>query len=277
MTALTRLGGMLAALAAFAAHAQSPESLELAGRLFERCGLAVQLQSLSREFEQGVAQNRGKIPDELAAVLADAGKISYAVPALRTQIVPLFARKLKAADLKRVLAWLDGPVGRRVTLAEEGASGRMTQEVMQAYLEGEKAKPPGAKRVRLLADLAAALNAAEIGASFIEAMSLGIAVGMDAAQPEEKRIGVAGLRARLRAAMPPEKLRADMNAALPAMNGYTYREIGDADLAAYLKFNRSAVGKRYNQALTEALAEALVAASVRVGQLVQTAPEKKRI
>ncbi len=279
MTTLLRLTATLLTLALLAspAHAQSKDALDLASRLFERCGLAVQLEPLAGQFEQGVGQNRGKIPDEVLAALADAGKISYAVPALRAQIVPLFARKLKAEDMKRVLAWLDSPVGRRVTLAEESASGHMTDESLQAFLEREKAKPSSARRVKLLADLAKATNAAEVGASFIEAMSLGVAVGMDATQPVEKRIGVAGLRKRLRAAMPPDKLRAEMNASIPTMNAFTYREIGDADLAAYVTFNTSPLGKRYNQAVTETLAEALTAASVRVGELVQSAPEKERI
>jgi len=76
MTALTRLGGMLAALAAFSAHAQSPESLDLAGRLFERSGLAVQLQSFPEQFEQGALQNRGKIPDEVIEALLQCDRVS---------------------------------------------------------------------------------------------------------------------------------------------------------------------------------------------------------
>lgn len=269
----------LAALAVSAspAHAQSKESLDLADRLFERCGLAVQLQSLPEQFAQGVEQSRGKLPDEVLASLADAGKIAYAAPALRAEIVPLFARNLAASDMKQVLAWLDGPVGRRLTLAEEAASGRMTQEAMQKYFEEEKSKPANPERERLMSDLAAAMNAAEIGASFIEAMSLGVAVGMDATQPVERRIGVAGLRERLRAAMPAEKLRAEMRASLPGMYGFTYRGIGDADLAAYVKFNQSPVGRRYNKAVTDALTEALAHASVRVGALVQPGPERERI
>jgi hypothetical protein len=278
MKTLVRLAGLVALWAVFApAHAQSKESLDLASRLFERTGLAVQLQSFSAQFGEGLEENRGKIPDEMIAALAEAGKKSYAVSALRAEIVPSLARKMPAADMKQALAWLDGRIGRRVTLAEERASGHMTQEEMQAYLERDKAKPAGPKRVKLLAELGTATNAAEIGASFIEAMSLGIAVGMDATLPEEKRIGVAGLRARLREIMPPEKLRENMSASLPAMFGFTYRQVSDADLAAYVKFNGSPLGQRYNHAITESLAEALTHASMRIGALLQPAPEKKQI
>src|SRR4051812_22055307 len=111
MTSLVRLAGLLAALGAFApqAHAQSKETLELAGRVFERGGLAVQLQPLPAQFEEGVTLNRGKLPDELIAALAEAGRKSYATAALRGEIVPSIANKMAAADMKQVLAWLEGP------------------------------------------------------------------------------------------------------------------------------------------------------------------------
>jgi uncharacterized protein DUF2059 len=276
-----RTRALLAALvacvaAAHPAAAQTPGALELAGQLFERTGLGAQLEPLAAQFQEGVQQNRGKLPDELLAALAEAGRLSYAVPALRTEIVPLIARKLNAADTKQVLAWLDAPLGRRVTMAET-ESGAMSDDKLQAWLEGEKGKPASPRRERLIADLLTAGNAIEIGANFIEAMSLGIAVGMDAAQPAEKRLGIAVLRERLRAYMPPDKLRANLSATMPVMYGYTYRAISDPDLAAYLKFNQSPLGTRYNKALADAVAEALTHASVRVGELVQSGPGKKQI
>src|SRR5512139_3753516 len=263
-----------AACAVFAGsvHAQSTQALEAAGRLFERSGLAAQLQSLPEQFEQGLSQNRGGIPEEAMAALAEAGRMSFGVTALRGGIVSALAQTLPVADMKEVLAWLDGRVGRRITLAEESAAGKLTRENMQPYFESEKLKPANPQRARLIADLVAAVNAVEIGATLIEAMSLGIAVDIDSTQPAEKRIGIANLRARLRAAIPPDRLRADMGAAFPAMYGFVYREIGDADLAAYVEFNNSALGQRYNQALTQALTAALARASVRVGEIVQRVP-----
>jgi hypothetical protein len=262
--------GLLLALAVLAppAHAQSKEALELAGRLFERSGLAAQLESLPAQFEQAVAESRGQVSDDVLQALADAGKISYSTEALRAEIVPLFARKLPEADMKRALAWLDSDAGRRITRAEESASGRMTKEVLQAFQESRKGKPASATRVKLLADLDLATDSVEISAIFIEAMSLGIAVGLDASQPEENRIGIAGVRARLRTLMPPDKLRAEIAESMPTMDAYAYRDIDDADLAAYLKFNRSPSGKRYNRAVAEVLAEAFAGANVRIGELI---------
>jgi hypothetical protein len=273
-----RLAATAVALALFAqaGHAQSKEGLELAGRLYQRAGLEVQVKSIPGEFEQGVADYRGKVPDEVIAALAEAGKKSFAPEPLREEIVRTLAQKLAAADIRQVLAWLEGQIGRRLVLAEESAVGSMTQENMNAFLESEKGKPANPERAALLADLIKATNAAEIGASFIEAISLGVAVGLDATQPAEKRIGVPGLRSRLRAAVPPQKLRADLAASLPVMYAYMYRGVGDADLAAYVKFNDSALGKRYNEAVTLALVKALAGASVRVGEMLD-ATEKEKV
>ena len=59
------------------------------------------------------------------------------------------------------------------------------------------------------------------------------------------------------------------------MTGYTYREVSDADLAAYVAFLRSADGKRANDAITDAFSQAMVAASLRLGQLVDQRVAKR--
>jgi len=278
MKTLLCLAGM-AGLMVFAppGRAQSTEALDLANRLFDRAGLAVQLGSLPAQFEEGLSQSRGKVPDEMIAAAADAGKKAFALAPLREEIVSTLAAKFPAADMKGVLGWLDGKIGRRMTLAEENAAGNVTQQNMQAYFESEKLKPANPKRAALITDLMEATNAVESGARLFEALTLGVMVGMDSGQPVEKQLGVPNLRARMRAALPPDKLRANMSAAVPAIYSFTYRGVSDGDLAAYVKFSKSALGSRYNQTVMEALTAALARASVRVGEIMQAAPEKKNI
>jgi Uncharacterized protein conserved in bacteria (DUF2059) len=274
-----RLAGAALALALFAppAHAQSKAGLELAGRIYERAGLAAQVKSIPAEFEQGVAEYRGRVPDQVIAELAEAGRKSFAPPRMREEIVRALAQKLAAADMRQALDWLESDVGRRLVRAEEAAVGTMTQENLNAFLKGERGKPANPKREALLAELIKATRAVEVGASFVESISLGIAVGMDTVQPAEKRIGLPGLRERLRAAMPPQRLRADLGSALPAMYGYMYRGVAEADLAAYVEFNDSALGQRYNDAVTRALLDALAAAAVRVGQMLPGETEQEKV
>jgi hypothetical protein len=273
------VGGALVApaRAAPAAEAPSKEALALAGRMFQSAGLEMQLKPLPAQFEEGVLENRGKVPDDVLSALATAGKQAYALPALRSDAIAAIARKLSVPDMKETLAWLDGPVGKRVTRAEEQAASGMTPQAMQQYLEREKTKPSSPKRTQLISELITSTNSVEIGATFMEALALGVALGVDATQPEEKQIGIAGLRERMREAMPPDKLRAELAASLPMMYGFTYRGVSEADLAAYVKFNKSPLGKRYNGALMDALSETLTRASLRIGEMIKTAPEKKNI
>jgi hypothetical protein len=51
--------------------------------------------------------------------------------------------------------------------------------------------------------------------------------------------------------------------------------VSDADLEAYLAFNRSNSGARYNDAMVGALTEALSKAALRVGPGIESALSRK--
>lgn len=151
----------------------------------------------------------------------------------------------------------------------------MNEESLQRYMEEIKAKPPGAQRRKLIEEVLEVTSGLEFGARLLEGMALGVAIGMDSTQPAQKRAGVALLRKQIEQVMPKEQVKAQLRMAMPAILGYTYREVSDADLGAYIAFLRSADGKRANDAITEAFTQAMVAASVRLGQLVDQRSTKQ--
>lgn len=261
--------------ALLAGAAQAQDAAKLAQRLVERSGLAVQLQSLPKNFGEQMAALRGNVPDELLLALTEAGREAYRPQAMAQEIADTLAETLKPEEMQRALAWLEEGVGRRVTLAEERASGSMNEQSLQRYAEQTKAKPPGAQRQKLIQDMIEVTNGLEFGARLMEGMALGVAIGMDSTQPVQNRAGAALLRKQLEAAMPKEQVKAQLRAAMPSMMGYTYREVSDADLAAYVAFLRSADGKRANDAITEAFTQAMVSASVRLGQFVDQRSTKR--
>jgi hypothetical protein len=101
-----------------------------------------------------------------------------------------------------------------------------------------------------------------------ETLALGVAMGMDALQPKERRAGEATLRRHLRMMMPPEKVNAALAESLPMLYAYNYRDVSDADLQGYFGFLKSVGGKRYQDGMTAAFLESLGRASVQVGELV---------
>jgi hypothetical protein len=62
---------------------------------------------------------------------------------------------------------------------------------------------------------------------------------------------------------------------MPVIYGYMYREVSDTDLEAYVRFNRSPLGTRYNEAVMKAFTEALTRASIGMGPLIQKGLQKK--
>lgn len=277
MKASLWLAGALLALAATAQPAwpQSQEALEAANRLVVRSGLAAQIEAMPKQIDEEFAQSRGKLPDEILDAIAAAAKESFRPAVLQQEVGRSLAGRMQLGEMQKVTAWLETDLGGRVTRAEEQAARSMTPRTMLAHAEQMKSRPPSQRRMAALAELAAVTKATEAAANVFEAIALGMMIGMDTAQPAQNRIGIAALKSRLRQSMPREKLTESLDAALPEIFSYTYRDVSDADLAAYLAFNRSELGSRYNDAVVAAFTEALAGASVRVGQLMDAAMKRK--
>ena len=258
-----------------AAHAEPAEALDLAQKLVVRSGLAEQLKSYPRQTDREIAQARGSMPDELLAALREAAQLSYSPAELQQDITRTLAASMAVGDMKQAIAWLETGPGRRVTRAEEESTASMSPDSLQAYAEGLKRTPPSRQRMRNIAGLIEATKAVDHGVHLTESVALGVAVGMDAAQPVQNRVGVAALHKRLRAAMPREQMRAALGESMPLIYGYMYRAVSDADLAAYLKFNRSPLGTRYNDAVMKAFTEALTRASIGMGPHIEKGLQKK--
>ena len=265
----------LAALAGAAPAYAQKDAAAVARELVVRSGLAVQLRSVPKGFEQQMTELKGQLPDAIYASMQRAGKEAFRPEALQTEIEKILPDKLGVPEMQKALAWLDTESGRRVTRAEEQSSATIDSAALQRYADQSRGKPPSVQRKKLLQDLLVSTASIESTANLIEATSLGVAIGMDSTQPAQKRAGVANLKAELERVMPREQLRKSLAASLPAVFAYTYREVSDKDLASYLAFLRSSDGKKYNDAMVEAFTQSVVGASVRMGQLVDQS-EKPR-
>jgi hypothetical protein len=262
-------------LAPLPSQAQSSDTLKLAQRLVVRSGLAEQLNTVPKHLEMELKLARGTVPDDLLAALGEASIESFRPDALREDVVRTLAARMPAEEMKRALAWLEKPQGRRVTQAEEQASRTLSPETLQAYTEALKTAPLSNRRTKYIADLVTATKGVEHAANLTEGVALGIAIGMDRTQSVQNQQGLKALQNRLRSTIPPEKLREELRGTVPEVYAYIYRGVSDADLGAYLAFNRSAAGKRYNDAVMAAFTEAMLRASLRMGPAVEKALQKK--
>jgi hypothetical protein len=101
--------------ALLAAAAQAQDAASLAQRVVERSGLAVQLQSTPKYFEEQIAALRGKVPDACLLALARPAARPTGRKAMAQEIAQTLAETMKQPqEMERVLAWLETGVGRRV-------------------------------------------------------------------------------------------------------------------------------------------------------------------
>ena len=258
------------------AFAQSPDALQTAQHLVTASGLSVQLPGFVGQMKEEIAQQRGQASADVVLALDDAASEAFRADVLEEDIVADLAKRLTPEEMNRVIAWLETPTGRRVTRAEEAAS-TMNSAALQKFLEQLKSNPPTPTRVSLTRELIAVTYVENITVRSMQAMALGVALGMDSTQPLERRVGMARIEAMVKSALPEDKLREQLRASLPPTYLYTYRDVSDADLGSYVSFLSTALGKRYSEQTTEAFMGALVHASVRLGKLVDQRTMKRRL
>jgi hypothetical protein len=153
-----------------------------------------------------------------------------------------------------------------VTRAEELATVNFDEQRLAGYLRGLARKPLAQRRLDAFSSLMRATNATQSVMAAQEAIALGVAVGADRLQPIERQLGVTRIREQVQSLLPADKVEAALSQQIPLVYAYTYRDISDADLSAYLRFLRGAAGRRYQDAMTDALVESLGHASLRVGE-----------
>lgn len=265
-----RLFSAAALLLAPGLHAQTGESNATAGRLMVRSGLAVQLRGVTDQIVADIRQNLANIDQGSVERLVESARHAFRPEALQQDIAARLARKLTVGDMNVALAWLDTYAGARITHAEEVASGSIDTTRLAEYAHRLQTKPLPAERQKLISDLISATGAVRVAAAVAQTMALGIALGMDSLQPQERRVGAERLRAHIRQAMPADKVQAVYAQQLPLSYAYTYREISDADLAAYVGFLKGATGKRYQEGMNAAFMEGLAQASTQMGEFAAT-------
>jgi hypothetical protein len=249
------------------ALAEEDASVRTAQRLLVRSGLSVQLRGLPQQMETDVREVGALLDPNLTAALLSAVRMAFQPELLESDIAARVAKNLTIGDMTSALSWVDSAAGKRITLAEERGSTEFDPQLFTQYVEALRAKPLAEKRGQMLTSVVAATNGAETVLATQEAIAAGVAVGMDSLQPRGRRQSEAALRMRVRQSVRSETARSAIMQQLPLVYAYFYRNITDADLAAYVQFLESRAGKRYQQGMTAAFVEGLARASLQVGEL----------
>lgn len=219
------------------------------------------------------AQPQQPLPANIRAALRDAAMQGF-------QTAPMLEKvraKLVMLDEKQIgdtLAWLDTPLGRRITSLENAASEHVAAPKIQAYIEELKKRPAPGPRLRLIQELNRATGGAEMVSNITEAIVLATALGINAAQPRQQQVPAGTIRKQVKAGLP--QIHRQNEHMVTSMMLYTYRPLADTEIENYIQFANSASGAAYHKSAVAGVGDALLEAIARFMTAIPKAMERTR-
>ena len=283
MKSLLRAVLIVGILFALPVCAQEPAGRRT-GELMQKSGLHRQLGQVRDQMKEGAAQGREQakasagappLSDEDFARILGAMEKAYAPATLQASMSKELARILPAADERAVLEWLSSDLGRKFTEIEEksGEAEAMTRGVREAPAYFDTVPKP---RVELFRQLVDEVHAGQALASIVINISIGVAVGVSLADPNN--IGPEAMAKRVREKLEPErsKMVAYFNRQALMMYAYIYRDMSDADVGRYVAFANTPSGRRYHDATITGMDVVFTRAALDLGRQFQMSRAEPR-
>jgi hypothetical protein len=265
------LGAILFSLLPIIVYAENPKDT-LVQELYAKSGMEKQFEQvplvIQAGFDQAVRKDERlqKLPQNLTAVIRALAPEAFTPESLKAAMVAELRNKLTVQDIKKVLAWLDSPLGKNCTRLEEEASTPETLTELEKFAAQIKNSPPTAKRLDLLRKLDTAIKGAETNIEIAINNQVAIALAANATLPAEQQIPpaqiireMAKIRPQVEAAVKAQTLISDM---------YTYRSLTEAQIKQYLDFLRSPAGSKYMSVSMAAFKKALFDGSIKWGKAI---------
>lgn len=252
----------------FSHAATSPETAGKVNRLIEASGLGHIVRQIQPNIVSGFDMPDQSIPDNVRSALRDAAKQSFLPDPMIERMRARLGAALTARQLDDTLAWLDSPLGRRITAMENEAAEPAAVERMQGYARELEKSPPTKRRTELIGELNIATGSSELNASMLEATILASALGFNAAQPVQQQMPADVLRQRVKSSLPKLREQTDQLVTLSML--YAYRSLSDRELESYLKFLKTPSGAAYSKGALAGFSDAMLEA---IGRFMQAIPK----
>lgn len=257
---LTVFPVLLLALACATADAAGPDSSPAS--LLEVCGVNAGMSELDKQVANGSktlpAGIRPELKDAIASALRGAGFAKAVSARVSRQVA-----EMSADELAAVHAWCNSPLGRKITKEELRLSRPNAEAALAAYAQSIRDKPPSAVRTTLVERISKASAAVPVTVAIFEGIGLGIASGMNATVPEERRRPAEDLERDL--APQHARIESGVAAYMQVALHYTYARLRDEDLARYAELLESPAGRAFSAAIATGYIEGMISASRQVG------------
>lgn len=206
-------------------------------------------------LEQGLRDSASD-PVSLALLKAEAAH-AFNPQNFRSRVLARLKGSLTAADAEAVLQWLRSPQGREITALEVAAGEKEAQAALYAAMQSPPALAPEREASLRALDETAGISA--YGVRVNERVVMVLARLTANSNPQQKDAILKQAHAALEQMRPAAEAQAEQQNRV--ILGYTYRDLPEEKLRAYLDFNQSPAAQHYNKAMMDAELAAIEDAS----------------
>lgn len=241
--------------------------LESANELYVKSGLERQMQDIGQALLAGYKNNYGKSEQHTARdkkIYRNIGQViehSFDPQAMKKIVVNGLVKDIAESDMKLILAWLNSPVGTRITKMEERASSKKGIKETQDYIRNIKKYPISAERIRLIKDLNSSMNITETAVDITLAAQFALSM---TTKKTKRKLSYDAIR-KLYAEFKKNRSRIEPMMVHQVQGSllYTYQALPDGDLEKYVAFAKSASGRKYNSTTSLYMLKAIVRSSLK--------------
>ena len=183
---------------------------------------------------------------------------------LHSNVQQLLVQGCDPKGFADVLQQLQGPLPKKMRVAEAQASTPQGAKEMQDYVSTLQQHPPSASRLQLLHELDAATKGSDFYADMIVAVSRAMAVGLNGHEPSKGEL--AELRSEVSQTASNQMI---------AMSVFIYRNVTDEELTQYVNMYKTAPFQTFNAALSKAFLQGISEEMANVGQEIKKALDQQ--
>jgi hypothetical protein len=248
--------------------AQSAVDIETAAKIYQEAAIREQVRASLGSMPAHIRQlfsadNAAKLSDEQLNAVTAAAKRGFRIDVFEAPALSAFAANLDPPTVKKVDAFLESDLGRRMVAADT-ATATLEEAKLDKIMNGELSAPTTPPRDALFDKLERASHSTESTVQIFLSMGQAVAIGTAVGSGRDQASVAASARKSGEASR--VTLEQDMREPLRRYLAYSYRDLSDADLKHLLTFLESPPGKRYVSAYIASLGAGFDAMGRRCGE-----------
>ncbi len=238
-------------------------------QLMQVSGLNKQIEqfpaALGAELDREQAE-RPTLTDDQVARIRSVMAVSFDAKQILASVQKSLERNLARGDLKAAVAWLESPLGRKITKLEEDSSTAEGYRDMQEVGPRLLAENANTGRFRKIQRLDSATGATEASLNMAQNVQMAIASAASSAAQGARRPSYDEILEIVN--MSRDQMRSHVERMVQMGFLYAYRGLAESEIDKYIAFAESKPGRRYHQATVNAVNDAVVEAARKFGSQI---------